>query len=158
MHSPIDRRWEMICHGVRHVNSGPAPAAALRFRYRPAEVAVPPDTSNSSCKVGRPVDCEPMRVACSLIGLILLNASVALAQPSRPTVGVAFGGGSARGIAHIGVIKWFEEHHVPIDVAAGTSMGGLVGGAFATGMTADELRTLITTTDWDLMFGASSFP
>ncbi len=80
------------------------------------------------------------------------------AQTQRPTIGVAFGGGSARGIAHIGVIRWFEEHRIPIDVAAGTSMGGLVGGAFATGMSAAELRTLIEETDWDLMFGASSFP
>src|SRR5262245_40909209 len=96
---------------------------------------------------------------------ILLFAAILIARPSptsaqtaRPTVGVAFGGGSARGIAHIGVIQWLEEHHVPIDVAAGTSMGGLVGGGFATGMSAAELRKLIADTDWDLMFGASSFP
>jgi NTE family protein len=73
-------------------------------------------------------------------------------------VGVAFGGGSARGLAHIGVIQWFEENHIPIDVAAGTSMGGLVGGAFATGMSAAELRKMIADTDWDAMFGSSSFP
>jgi NTE family protein len=91
------------------------------------------------------------------ISAVLVSCGVAGAQPARPTVGVAFGGGSARGIAHIGIIQWFEEHHVPIDVAAGTSMGGLVGGAFATGMSAAELRTLITTTDWDMMFGSSSF-
>jgi len=75
----------------------------------------------------------------------------------RPTVGVAFGGGSARGIAHVGVIRWLEEHHIPIDVAAGTSMGGLVGGAFATGMDARELAAFITALDWDQLFGASSF-
>src|SRR5262245_26336597 len=84
--------------------------------------------------------------------------SSASAQTARPTVGVAFGGGSARGIAHIGVIQWFEENHIPIDVAAGTSMGGLVGGAFATGMSAAELRNMIAETDWDAMFGSSSFP
>jgi NTE family protein len=75
----------------------------------------------------------------------------------RPTVGVAFGGGSARGIAHVGVIRWLEEHRIPIDVAAGTSMGGLVGGAFASGMDARELETFVTTLDWDQLFGASSF-
>jgi NTE family protein len=80
------------------------------------------------------------------------------AQPAQPRVGVAFGGGSARGIAHVGVIRWFEEHHIPIDVAAGTSMGGLVGGAFASGMSAAELKVLIESTDWDVMFGSSSFP
>src|SRR5262245_21212668 len=75
----------------------------------------------------------------------------------RPRVGVAFGGGSARGIAHVGVIRWLEEHRIPIDVAAGTSMGGLVGGAFASGMEAAELQAFITSIDWDELFGASSF-
>jgi NTE family protein len=78
-------------------------------------------------------------------------------EATRPTVGVAFGGGSARGIAHVGVIRWLEEHRIPIDVAAGTSMGGLVGGAYATGMNADELQTFITTLNWDQLFGASAF-
>jgi NTE family protein len=78
-------------------------------------------------------------------------------ESTRPTVGVAFGGGSARGIAHVGVIRWLEEHRIPIDVAAGTSMGGLIGGAFAAGMEADELQTFITTLDWDQLFGASAF-
>ena len=76
---------------------------------------------------------------------------------TRPTVGVAFGGGSARGIAHVGVIRWLEEHRIPIDVAAGTSMGGLIGGAFATGMDAAELQVLLDTMNWDQLFGASSF-
>jgi NTE family protein len=89
---------------------------------------------------------------------VLVIPAPGRAQSQRPTIGVAFGGGSARGIAHIGVIRWFEEHRIPIDVAAGTSMGGLVGGAWATGMSADELQTLIEETDWDQMFGASSFP
>ncbi len=97
-------------------------------------------------------------VGVSFAILLAVGARDVLAQPARPTIGVAFGGGSARGIAHIGIIQWFEENHIPIDVAAGTSMGGLVGGSFASGMSAAELRTLITGTDWDLMFGASSFP
>ncbi len=75
----------------------------------------------------------------------------------RPKVGVAFGGGSARGIAHVGVIRWLEEHHIPIDVAAGTSMGGLIGGSFATGMSADEIETMLAGVDWDAMFGSSNF-
>ena len=95
----------------------------------------------------------------ALFGILLAaGASTALAQTTRPVIGVAFGGGSARGIAHIGVIQWFEENHIPIDTAAGTSMGGLIGGAFATGMSAAELRAFILGTDWDVMFGSSSFP
>ena len=75
----------------------------------------------------------------------------------RRKVGVAFGGGSARGIAHVGVLRWFEEHHVPIDVAAGTSMGGLIGGAFATGMDAAEIQAMLRDINWDEMFGFSNF-
>ncbi len=79
------------------------------------------------------------------------------AAASRPAVGVAFGGGSARGIAHVGVIRWFEEHRIPIDVAAGTSMGGLIGGSFASGMDADELEAMLNGLDWDAIFGSSTF-
>jgi NTE family protein len=75
----------------------------------------------------------------------------------RRTVGVAFGGGSARGIAHVGVIRWLEEHRIPIDVAAGTSMGGLIGGAHASGMDAQELQEFVTSLDWDDLFGGSTF-
>jgi NTE family protein len=72
-------------------------------------------------------------------------------------VGIAFGGGSARGLAHVGVIRWFEEHRIPIDLAAGTSMGALVGGAFASGMNADELDELLASINWDDLFGSSDF-
>jgi len=98
-----------------------------------------------------------------LRALFLILAGVAIAavsaeaQQDRPAVGVAFGGGSARGIAHVGVIQWFEEHRIPIDMAAGTSMGGLIGGAFATGMDAAEIDEMLQHLDWDTMFGASGF-
>jgi NTE family protein len=88
---------------------------------------------------------------------LALAASGTAQQSSRPRVGVAFGGGSARGLAHVGVIRWFEEHRIPIDRVAGTSMGGLVGGAFASGMNSAELHRLLAETDWNAMFGASSF-
>jgi NTE family protein len=70
---------------------------------------------------------------------------------------VALGGGSARGIAHVGVIRWFEEHRIPIDLLAGTSMGGLIGGTFAIGMDSHEIEALLAGIDWDNMFGASTF-
>ena len=94
-----------------------------------------------------------------LLCVFALTASTAAQDqpPPRPTVGVAFGGGSARGIAHVGVIKWFEEHRIPIDMAAGTSMGGLIGGAFATGMDAAALDGMLKRINWDEMFGASNF-
>jgi NTE family protein len=92
-----------------------------------------------------------------LVLSVLATTASVVAQDQRPTVGVAFGGGSARGIAHVGVIRWFEEHRIPIDMAAGTSMGGLIGGAFATGMDAAALDDMLKQVNWDEMFGASSF-
>jgi len=92
------------------------------------------------------------------ISLLLLLPLPLLAQQSaaprpRPKIGVALEGGGAMGLAHIGVLKWFEEHHIPVDYAAGTSMGGLVGGLYATGMTPDELKTLINGMDWRKILG-----
>ena len=89
--------------------------------------------------------------------LLIASAAVPAAAQQRPKVGVAFGGGSARGIAHVGVIRWFEEHHIPIDLIAGTSMGGLVGGAYAAGMSSDELEAMLGRTDWDEMFGSTAY-
>src|SRR5215469_16017495 len=79
------------------------------------------------------------------------------AQPQgRLKIGVALEGGGALGEAHIGVLKWFEEHHIPIDYLAGTSMGGLVGGMYATGKSADELRHLVETAEWPLLLGGAT--
>ena len=97
-------------------------------------------------------------VAAALITLAIPVDAGAQSNQPRPRVGVAFGGGSARGLAHVGVVRWFEEHHIPIDLIAGTSMGGLIGGAFASGMSADELSQLLDQTNWDEMFGFSPFP
>jgi NTE family protein len=98
------------------------------------------------------------QAARSFIGAALIViTSVSASAQTRRKVGVAFGGGSAKGIAHVGVIRWFEEHRIPIDVEAGTSMGGLVGGCFATGMSAAELANLLSTLNWDELFGASTF-
>lgn len=73
------------------------------------------------------------------------------AAKGRPTIGVALEGGGALGQAHIGVLKWFEEHHIPIDYLGGTSMGGLVGGLYATGKSADDLRQIVKTANWPLL-------
>ena len=85
-------------------------------------------------------------LACSLAVPVQAHSqTVAL----RPRIGLALGGGAARGLAHIGVLQWLEEHRIPVDFVAGTSMGALVGGAYATGMSPAEMRTLMRTTDWD---------
>src|SRR5882757_4220919 len=72
---------------------------------------------------------------------------------ARPKIGVALEGGGALGLAHIGVLQWFEDHHIPVDYLAGTSMGGLVGGLYATGKTPKELQEIVEQQDWDLIIG-----
>jgi NTE family protein len=57
-------------------------------------------------------------------------------------IGLALGGGAARGFAHVGVLKALAEHNIPIDMIAGTSAGSVVGGAFAAGMTPDQIADL----------------
>jgi NTE family protein len=74
---------------------------------------------------------------------------------TRLKIGVALEGGGALGIAQIGVLKCFEEHHIPVDYVAGTSMGGLVGGLYATGKSADELKRAVEESKWELLLSGS---
>ena len=67
---------------------------------------------------------------------------------SAERVGVVLSGGGARGITHIGVIKALEEHNIPIDYVAGTSMGAIVAGMYAIGMTTDEMIELLKSDDF----------
>jgi NTE family protein len=63
-------------------------------------------------------------------------------------VGLVLGGGGARGIAHIGVLKVLERERIPVHAIAGTSMGAIVGGLYAAGYSADELEQVIHAIDW----------
>ncbi len=93
------------------------------------------------------------------IGLALISQLEAVAQgrpdAERPSVGVALSGGSALGLAHIGVIRYFEEHHIPIDKIGGTSMGGLVGGLYAAGMDSSQIETIAEHADWNALLNPS---
>jgi NTE family protein len=66
----------------------------------------------------------------------------AIAPAGRPSIGLALEGGGALGLAHIGVLQWFEEHRIPVDRIAGTSMGALVAGLYATGDSPAEMRAI----------------
>ena len=70
----------------------------------------------------------------------------------RPKIGLVLGGGGARGSAHVGVLKVLEELHIPIDFIAGNSMGAIVGGLYASGMTPEEIGRELQTIDWDDTF------
>ena len=91
--------------------------------------------------------------------LLLLPAPAVLAQqpakeagPVRPRLGLVLSGGGARGAAHVGVLKVLEEIHVPVDLIAGASMGSIVGGLYATGMSPQEMEDALATMDWEGSF------
>lgn len=97
--------------------------------------------------------------ACSVLTAILFSlptqsrADPAAATP-RPHVGLVLAGGGAKGGAHVGVLKVLEELHVPIDCIAGTSMGALIGGGYASGIPAKDLEKFVIGIDWKKVVGS----
>ena len=69
----------------------------------------------------------------------------------RPTVAVVLAGGGARGMAHLGVLRYMEEMGIPVDLIGGTSMGGLVSGLYSLGYSATYLDSLVRSIDWTVM-------
>jgi NTE family protein len=74
------------------------------------------------------------------------------AQAAEPRIGLALSGGGARGLAHVGVLKVLEELRVPVHCITGTSMGAIIGGAYASGMSAAELEKFSLGADWEAAF------
>ncbi len=105
---------------------------------------------------------QPLRWGRRLAALLaaLCVAPLAGAQPQqqaapgggRPRIGLVLSGGGARGAAHIGVIEVLEELRVPVDVVSGTSMGSVVGGLYAAGLSPEELSQVIQSVDWVRVF------
>jgi NTE family protein len=99
------------------------------------------------------------------IALVLVSFTSTLSFPqnasipeSKPKIGLVLEGGGALGLAHIGVIQWLEEHRIPVSYIAGTSMGGLVGGLYATGRSPAEVRDLVGSIQWnDVLRGQIPF-
>jgi NTE family protein len=77
---------------------------------------------------------------------------------NRKKVGLALGSGGAKGLAHIGVIKILEKHHIPIDFIAGSSIGAMVGGFYASGLTSNEIEEVALSTDWRRILSVLSDP
>ncbi|HEY8876428.1 MAG TPA: patatin-like phospholipase family protein [Roseateles sp.] len=87
-----------------------------------------------------------------LLLALLLAGSALAAEPTaahRPKIGLVLSGGGARGLAHIGVLRVLEEMQVPVDLIVGTSMGAVVGGAYASGRSLDELEALVKGANWN---------
>src|ERR1700730_3864995 len=93
-------------------------------------------------------------LTCALgAGCLWSAASWAAPDPAvRPRICLVLSGGGARGMAHIGVLKVLEDLKIPIDCLAGTSMGAIVGGLYASGMTALEIDATMRSVDWQEAF------
>ncbi|MEN5255528.1 patatin-like phospholipase family protein [Pseudomonas protegens] len=89
-----------------------------------------------------------MRRLLSCLFLCLLPLLAQSAEAPPPKIGLVLSGGAARGLAHIGVLKALEEQGIRIDAIAGTSMGAVIGGLYASGYKIDELEKLALNIDW----------
>src|SRR5690606_41861538 len=70
----------------------------------------------------------------------------------NPKIGLVLGGGGARGAAHVGVLKELERLRIPVDYVVGTSMGAIVGGLYAAGMSPEQIDWELRAIDWDNLF------
>ncbi|MDJ0926498.1 MAG: patatin-like phospholipase family protein [Gammaproteobacteria bacterium] len=101
-----------------------------------------------------------IRMAGPLLVGFLLTAMPANAQTgdpaaeSRPRIGLVLGGGGAKGAAHVGVLRVLEDLRIPIHCVAGTSMGALVGGTFASGMAPEQIESNTLAIDWSRTVGS----
>ncbi len=75
-----------------------------------------------------------------------------MANPKRPTIGLALSGGGAKGIAHVGTLQMIDSLEIPIDYIVGTSMGGIVGALYSIGYSGDDLEYLVKYIDWVELF------
>ena len=75
---------------------------------------------------------------------------------NRPVIGLALGGGSALGITEIGALQWLEEHHIPVDVIAGTSMGSILAALYSTGVTPDQMKQVLDPDEVNRIFRIGS--
>lgn len=71
---------------------------------------------------------------------------------NRPVIGLALGGGAALAISEIGTLQWLDEHHVPVDVIAGTSMGSILGALYSTGDTPEQMKEILNPTEVGRIF------
>ncbi|HEY6253248.1 MAG TPA: patatin-like phospholipase family protein [Candidatus Angelobacter sp.] len=88
-------------------------------------------------------------IAATLLFSLTAFAQTNESQTPRRKIGLVLEGGGALGLAHVGVIEWLEENHIPVDYIAGTSMGGLIGGMYAMGYSPKEIRDTVALIDWD---------
>ena len=100
-----------------------------------------------------------MRFRVPLTMLVIASLLPLQAEEERPKIGLVLGGGGALGFAHIGILQVLEELEIPIDYIGGTSMGSIVAGMYASGMSPDEIERQFTSLNWwDVLKDRSPYP
>jgi NTE family protein len=103
------------------------------------------------------------KIILQIVIFVLTVVSIAFSQPlkqnptpikssSRPRIGLVLSGGGARGAAHVGVLKVLEENRIPVDLIVGTSMGSIVGGLYASGLSPEIMEAKLNEIDWEDLF------
>ena len=110
-------------------------------------------TTAAAATPAPPPDSEPPSTSHPAIAAPAPAPGPAATPAKRPRVGLVLAGGGAKGGAHVGVLKVLEQMHVPVDCIAGTSMGALVGGGYASGIPADGLEKFLLSIDWPKVVG-----
>ena len=123
------------------VPGGPGGSRMLRF---------PADATAGHCM--QTLRVVVLSVALLLGGCLIGRGAFAAEGSVRPRIGLVLSGGGARGAAHVGVLKALDRLHIPVDAIAGTSMGAVVGGLYASGMTGEQVEQAIASVDWQSAF------
>jgi len=126
----LSAQW-LTAPGVTHAQLGGSPASAASLTGAPPTTEAAPATEAAPTIAAPDATTEAVR---------------------RPRIGLVLSGGGARGAAHIGVLKVLEELNVPLDAIAGTSMGAVVGGLYASGLSAREIEKIMTSINWQDAF------
>jgi len=93
-----------------------------------------------------------MKFVLTPVFLLALAAPFGWSDGGRPKIGLVLGGGGAKGLAHIAVLKTLDELDIPIDCIAGTSAGGVIGGFYAAGYSGSDLEKIVSAIDWEDLF------
>ncbi|NOY06737.1 MAG: BamA/TamA family outer membrane protein [Chlorobi bacterium] len=104
---------------------------------------------------GRPSEDAPISLPI-VVKTAYPFSRVPLPEIAVPKIGLVLSGGVARGISQIGVLKALEEENIPLDFIVGVSVGSIIGGLYATGLTADDLRRSLRTMNWNAVLMVSN--
>ena len=107
-----------------------------------------------NCKISKKINILKFIVIFLFVSniAILANDTIVNQNKNRPTVAIVLSGGSARGVAHIGMLKCLEDNDIQIDYIIGTSIGAVIGGIYAAGYSANQIDSIFTHANWREIF------